>query len=205
MSARPKRGLGAKMAGGNPDPTRGREEDDFYPTPPLVTRAIVLAYPHLQGQTVWEPCAGDGAMADALLAGGVGRVVCSDINPRPRLGAPYRILQGDALAVRALPRVDAIITNPPFIIAERLIRHIMTLPNGPPQYVAMVLKGSYWHAATRKALFEEFPPTTVHPLRWRPDFKDLGGPTMEFQWSVWDAAEEPDSLTTYEPLDRPVL
>ena len=29
------------MAGGNPDEERGRAEDDFYPTPPEVTQALL--------------------------------------------------------------------------------------------------------------------------------------------------------------------
>lgn len=205
---RPKRGMGGKMAGGNPDPTRGRDPDEFYPTPPAVTRALFNHYQEkLSGSTVWEPCAGDGTMADTLLACGVRKVVCSDIKPRftyhrANPNPPYRIIQGDALKATTMPAVDAIITNPPFDIAADLIHHMLTLKGGPPQFLAMVLKATFWHARRRADLFERFPPTAVHPLRWRPDFKELGAPTMEIMWTVWDADEQ-DSLTTYEPFDHP--
>lgn len=209
-SPRPKSGMGAKFAGGNPDAARGRDPDEFYPTPPAVTRALFRHYhQHLEGATVWEPCAGDGAMADELLLCGAKRVVCSDTKPRsvsevrwPGGCSPYRIIKGDVLATKAMPAVDAIITNPPFDIAAGIIHHILTLPGGPPPFLALVLKATYWHSSRRGDLFDRFPPTAVHPLRWRPDFKNLGAPTMDIMWSVWDVRER-DSVTTYEPFDHP--
>lgn len=195
------RGLGSKMAGGNPDPARGRDPDEFYPTPPAVTRALYNAYtPHLEGAVVWEPCAGDGAMASTLLACGAKAVLCSDVKPRPT--AAHKIVALDVLKATRLPAVHAVVTNPPFDVAADIIHHILTLPGGPPQLLALVLKASYWHSARRAALYRKFPPTTIHPLRWRPDFKNLGAPTMEIMWCVWDA-QNAGMTTTYEPMDRP--
>ncbi len=209
---RPKRGMGGKMAGGNPDAARGRDPDDFYATPPNVTRALYAYYEEaLAGATVWEPCAGDGLMAETLIDCGVSRVVCSDLNPRTlRAHSPInRIVRGDVLATRSLPAVDAVITNPPFNIAEEIIHHILTLPGGPPPFLALVLKSTFWHAARRAELFEKFTPSAIHPLRWRPDFKNLGAPTMEIMWCVWtfEPGERPgssDLAPAYLPLDRPV-
>lgn len=199
MSARkmPKSGMGAKMAGGSPDPSRGRATDDFYATPDAVTRALAIEYADvLRGAAVWEPCAGDGAMMRTLLAEGVGKVVGSDINPQ----APG-IVKLDVFERTNLPLVQAVITNPPFFLAAEMIEHILGLVNGPPQLLAVVLKATFWHASSRFPLFRRHPPTTIHPLLWRPDFKNLGGPTMEIMWCVWERGNELE--TAYVPLPHP--
>lgn len=193
--------LGSKMAGGNPDPARGRDPDEFYPTPAAVTRALFREYrTHLEDAVVWEPCAGDGAMATTLLECGAKAVLCSDVKPRPSL--EHKIVQIDVLQAKRLPTCDAVVTNPPFDIAADIIHHILTRPNGPPQLLALVLKASYWHSARRAALYDRFTPTSIHPLRWRPDFKNLGAPTMEIMWCVWDERKR-GKPTLYEPMDRP--
>jgi hypothetical protein len=204
--SKPMRGMGAKMAGGNPNPARGRAPNDFYATPAPVTRALYRRYKDLlEGATVWEPCAGDGAMADTLLDSGVARVICTDLNPLParRANPPYgRIMASDALTLRKLPAgLDAVVTNPPFNIAAEFIHHMLAVEGGPPPLLAVVLKSTFWHARSRADLFDKHPPTAVHPLRWRPDFKNLGAPTMEIMWTVWLKGD--DFVTTYEPFDFP--
>src|SRR5438874_12973499 len=62
-------GLGAMMAGGNPDEERGRQKDDFYSTPLEVTQALMhylcRVDTTLLGRPtgIWEPCAGDLKMS----------------------------------------------------------------------------------------------------------------------------------------------
>ena len=200
MSNANTRGLGAKMAGGNPDPSRGREVDDFYATPTAVTRALYFQHKeHLEGATVWEPCAGDGAMVDELKRLGCGNVLASDINPRRD-----NIARMDVLDVNeaTAPVCDAIITNPPFFLAPTIIEKVWRLGAKRPKFFALVLKATFWHARTRYRTFEECRPTDVHPLLWRPDFKSLGSPTMDIIWCVWNF-EESDGTTLYEPLKHP--
>lgn len=204
-------GLGAKMAGGNPDPSRGRAVDDFYATPPAVTRALYLEHREsLEGATVWEPCAGDGAMVDELKRLGCRNVLASDINPRRDNIARLDILdvnEGNA------PRCDAVITNPPFFLAPTIIEKVMGFGAKRPRFFALVLKATFWHARSRYKLFEQYPPTDIHPLLWRPDFKSLGSPTMDIIWCVWDMrylddqgvpCSDPDqNMTFYQPLKHP--
>jgi hypothetical protein len=55
-----------------------RRERDDYPTPDWVTETVI---PHLKAMganTIWEPAAGEGSMADALLSAGF-RVVSTDL------------------------------------------------------------------------------------------------------------------------------
>lgn len=95
---------------------------------------------------------------------------------------------------------SAIVTNPPFKLAAEFIRRAHELKT---PVVAMLLKSQYWHAQSRAALFEEFPPSHVLALTWRPDFcfgQRGGAPTMECLWTVWT---EGDTETKYRILRKP--
>lgn len=159
----------------NNSTTNKRRELDYYPTPPDVTHAL-MRFLSLEQCRVWEPACGDGAMAKVLAEYGHD-VFASDIRE-----TGYG--QGGVDFMTATHECEAIITNPPFALSEAFIRH--SLPQA--ETVAMVLKSQYWHAAKRKALFEEYPPAYVLPLTWRPDFmggERGGAPTMEVHWTVW--------------------
>jgi hypothetical protein len=193
------------MNGGNPDPKRGRSEDDFYPTPDDVTVALMNRWgaDHIRGRYVLEPCAGDGAMSHTLARCGALSVTSSDIAPRPM--AEWRVKRIHTADVFSMtrwpPYLHACVTNPPFFLAARMIPHILGLEAGPPPFLALVLKATFWHAIRRYKLFRQHPPTAVHPLLWRPDFLKLGAPTMEVMWCVW--VQGVDAPTIYEPMERP--
>lgn len=191
-------GLGSMMAGGNPDPARGRSQDDFYPTPVEVTEALMRRWGKvIPPMPIWEPCAGNGVMLDVIQRHlPDASVLGTDIEPRRADIRPLDILatRGDG------GRFGAVITNPPFALAEPIIRHVFKLAPDLP-FMALVLKASYWHSSRRHALFQRHPPEVVHPLLWRPDFQGLGRPTMEIMWCVW--RKPTDGMTTYEPLPRP--
>ncbi len=105
----------------------------------------------------------------------------------------------DFLATRSAPDgCTAIVTNPPYKLAAEFIERALSfdLP-----FVAILLKSTFWHAKRRQGLFERRPPTHIHPLTWRPDFMNLGAPTMETMWCAWDAGLVGD-LPVYQPLHR---
>lgn len=165
--------------------TANRRALDFYPTPPDVTHALMQFMQDWRGMAIWEPAAGDGAMAYVLRLYGHS-VTESDIATGT-----------DFLAATVPGWVEAIITNPPFNLSEEFIRTALGIcPN-----VAMVFKSQFWHAQKRLALFREFPPTYVLPLTWRPDFAGGGAPTMEILWTVW--TNDGDGECRYVPLERP--
>jgi len=93
----------------------------------------------------------------------------------------------------------AIITNPPFFLAQEFIRHARSF--AVP--FAMILKSSFWHVANNQSLFTETGPSEVCPFSWRPNMApDRGNsPTMEFLWTIWDA--EPATHCEYYPLAKP--
>lgn len=162
---------------------------DYYPTPPDVTHAL-MRFLGLHPCTIWEPACGDGAMSDVLAQYGH-TVVSTDLRH-----TGYGEGGLDFLSVSR--ECDAIITNPPFDKSEDFIRHALR----QARMVAMLLKSQYWHARKRAALFDEYPPSYVLPLTWRPDFlcgERGGAPTMEVLWTVWVSG---DTDTKYRLLRR---
>lgn len=166
-------GLGAMMAGGNP--AEGREVDDYYPTPPEVTRALLRDF-NFGKRIILEPTGGDYRMAAEIEGAGYS-VIASDINPRdPRVWAR------DFFEIRETP-ATALITNPPFNLAKRFVEHGMGVLK--MEVMALLLKSTFWHASTRSKLFEKHPPAVINALTWRPDFKNQGAPTMDCSWFIW--------------------
>lgn len=205
-------GIGAKMAGGNPDPERGRAYHDYYDTPDDVTEALLLRYAHSMQDTLrtWEPCAGRGAMARLIKRAIPGTALfCSDIVTLPETPHGFAVHRVDLTtdAIDGLCRwADLIMTNPPFDIEPLIMERVLGGIDRRKTMVALLSKGTYWHAARRHGLFLNHPPTRVHPLLWRPDFEDLKrGPTMEVAWNVWERWPDgvPVPFTRYEPMPRP--
>ena len=97
-----------------------RSKGDYYITPP---EAVLPLLPHLGPQTLFfEPCAGNGALIEALLTHGHTCVGSMDLEPKSAF-----IPQGDALSLTpesfdAHIPVECIITNPPW---TRAIMHPM--------------------------------------------------------------------------------
>ena len=171
-----KGGLGAMMAGGNPQ--EERQTDDFYATPPEATQSLLAAYGPMMdhGATVHEPCCGDGLLAKQLEMDGF-TVIGTDINPRG---------YGTAADIFNLSRAlgDIVITNPPFTEAEKIIRHVLDVWQSP--ILILLLKSTFFHADGRISLFDKHRPARVYMLPWRLDFLGKGRPTMECSWFVWD-------------------
>lgn len=153
-----------------------------------VDQAAVLTEQHFQrslraaaaGGPVWEPCGRGGAIGGMLIEAGF-PVVATDLVADPA----HDVRQQDLLLTRrALSPV--VVTNPPFALAEAMIRHLLV--DLDVRWCALVLKATFWHASTRTPLYRQHPPRRVYALNWRPDFLDGGSPTMEVMWCVWDRA-----------------
>lgn len=184
--------MGRMIAGGVGD--RQRHEHDYYPTPPEATRALLRVEGprlHALGLPIWEPCGRGGAIIRELEAEGF-TVRGSDIVP----DSAHDVRELDLLrAETALAPVA--ITNPPFNIAAQII--VQLLDRLELDYLALLLKATYWHADTRAALFERFRPARIHALTWRPDFLGQGAPTMDCMWCVWDGRA---ATTEYNQLPK---
>ena len=172
-----------------------RNKTDFYETPADVTTALInfLEQHNMiaPGCLIWEPACGRGAMTRIMLDRGYA-IVGTDLYPK----------SDDLLSVDFLTadvKCNWIITNPPFSIADKFIRHALDLRRP----CALLLKSQFWHARRRLDLWREQPPDYVLPLTWRPDFlfgAKSGAPTMECMWTVW---ANRSGITQYIPLERP--
>lgn len=176
-----------------------REENDFYPTPANVTRAL-LAY---EGDrikrlgSVWEPACGDGAMTKEIEAFGL-PVFSSDLIDRGCPGAEIRSFYdySDAIA-------PGIITNPPYCEINardgngRWLKHCLFVG---AEYVALFLNWDWPAAAGHSRMLELFPISRVYVCRWKVDFTGSGSPPQRNAWFIWDKEWKQETVLRF--MDR---
>lgn len=172
-----------KIVGGNGK----RRPNDFYPTPPEVTKALIEFLEHRellkQGARIWECACGSGEMANVFRNSGY-EVTATDIQ------------SGTDFFTARDPNCDWIITNPPFNRSAQFIEKAASF--GKP--FAFLLKTQYWHSAKRLELYEEYTPAFILPLTWRPDFTGQGSSLMDMIWVVWLPGID---NAIYRPLKKP--
>ena len=157
-----------------------RHADDFYPTPPEGTEAL-LRVEAFEGP-IWEPACGDGAISKVLEARGH-TVISSDLVARG-YGE-----NGVDFLFEFKPRAPNIVTNPPFKLAVPFIERALTLTTGK---VAMLLRITALEGRERRRLFEASPLARVWVFTRRLTFQRGGGEVthgggmLAFAWFVWD-------------------
>lgn len=160
-----------------------REPHDFYPTPSEATRALlsVEAFPG----PIWEPAAGDGAIARVLIARGH-HVVSTDLIARGWGTAGVDFLS------QTENRARHIITNPPYGrgLADRFIRHALRLAHETEGSVAMLLDLASLAHPIRHGLYTRNPPANVYildELVCAPPGKTFRNSPAQtrFAWLVW--------------------
>ena len=133
-------------------------KDDLYGTPPEATRALLQAekLPH----RLWEPCAGRGAIVDVLRAAGH-EVLASDLVDYQQ---PTHFSRRDFLMERKAPDgCEAIVTNPPFKLAEEFVSHALDLC---PR-VIMLLRLAFYESERRSYILENCGLARIHVFRLR--------------------------------------
>lgn len=165
---------------------------DLYETPAWATAAL---FPHLPSSpnVIWEPAAGSGKMADALLEASekVITVLRTDIATGT-----------DFLACTDHQSADAIITNPPYELATEFIWHARTLMGPVDGFVAMLLRTDFDHAKTRADLFGACPHfakkvVLTRRIQWFEDSK--GSPSFNHAWFLWDWKHRGPPTLAYGP------
>jgi hypothetical protein len=172
---------GVAYAKAQTDDPANREKDDFYPTHPGATAAL-LSVEHF-GKTVWEPACGEGDISRVLIDAGY-EVVSHDLVDRG-----YGIARRDFLMERTLV-APAIVTNPPFKLALPFCQHAIDLG---ADKVAMFLRLAFLEGIERKAFFERYTPARIWVMsrrvpmqRGRLSQKGDGHGVMAFAWFVWE-------------------
>lgn len=150
-----------------------RHADDFYATPPEVTRLIL---PHVTlGANPLDPCAGDGAILRELGGHAWGIEIDTARAASCRAGG-FLVHEADALEMATREtwgRPSAVITNPPFSLAMDFVGVALMECEGE---VVMLLRLAFLESKTRAAFHREHPadvfvlserPSFVEHLRWK--------------------------------------
>lgn len=171
---------------------------DFFPTPAWATRALmeyVIAQQWFQGETCWEPAAGQGHMS-RVLAEYFDNVYATDIHEHGiALDAVRDFLDNGSLFEAPSERHDWIISNPPFNLASEFVKRAWALSNVG---VAMLVRTSWAESIARyEELFRDMPPSIwavfterVPMLKGRVDAK--ASSATSYSWVVWKKNENFD-------------
>lgn len=169
---------------GNGRATYDERGDDLYETPPEAVRSL-LAFEGLP-RRIWEPACGPGAIVRVLRAAGHD-VFASDLVDyawgQDRSGWDFLFPASDA------PEVDAIVTNPPFKLAEEFVAK--ALERAP--LVVMLLRLAFIESERRSPILDNGNLARVYayrkrlPMMHRKGWEGRKGNSgMAFAWFVWD-------------------
>ena len=112
-----------------------RLELEQYETPAPLVVALADRLPHLLKTTVFEPCAGDLAIARFFP-----NVFTNDIDPKCKTDTHLDMTLRDDWFFKGIPALDWVITNPPFSLAEAILPLAWTYCESG---MAMLLRLSY--------------------------------------------------------------
>lgn len=166
-----------------------RKERDLYETPGWATFALM---PHIPSriETVWEPAKGGDKMLVSLCdARKFREVYGTDINT------------GHDFLAQPQSAQQAIITNPPYVLAREFIEHALNLTE-PHGFVSMLLRTDFDHAKSRAPLFAAHPAfakklVLTKRIKWFEDSK--GSPSFNHAWFLWDWQHAGPPTLAYGP------
>lgn len=170
-----------------------RDHLDRYYTPDDVARALVPLVPLSSGETVWEPHAGGGAFARAMLDHtSRSTIYISDIDPDAPgldLADRKRVLHAGGCGVRdALdgPPLglypDWIVGNPPF---KGIEGHIEMALDHAHVGAAFLARLAILESSKRINLWRRNPATDVYVLAQRPSFTGGGTDSAAYGFFIW--------------------
>ena len=152
-----------------------RSNHDHYETP-RYTLMSLLAH-HQIKYPVLEPCAGWGSIANILKSNG--EVVTNDIDSDMPCDYNFNYLRWGPSN-----EFETILTNPPFNIAESIIKKSLQDCN-PGNEVIMLLRLDFLGTEKRRLFWKDHPPKQIYALSKRPRFV-RGGDSNEYGWYVWE-------------------
>jgi hypothetical protein len=168
----------------NPGRRLAARGDDLYETPIEAVYAL-LGVERLP-DSIWEPCCGSGAIVKVLREAGL-RVHATDLVDH---GCPASESAIDFLLEHRMPDgVEAIVTNPPYKLADQFVAHALRLV---PR-VIMLLRLAFLESERRSPILDGGNLARVHVFKNRlPMMHRAGwaGPratsSIPFAWFCWD-------------------
>ena len=136
---------------------RKRIANEFYPTPPEATRAL-LSVETFEG-SIWEPACGEGAIASVLKEAGH-KVVATDL-----VDYGFGVSSIDFLK-ELRPRAKHIVTNPPYGsgLADAFAEKALAFAAETDGTVAMLLNMSSLSHRRRTAWWKQKPPARLYAI-----------------------------------------
>ena len=164
-----------------------RKENDLYQTEPWATEALIKLFP-VSDYICWEPSAGNHLIADVLLDNGAEKVWTSDIARYDRdHDFSFDFINGK---YGGIPRLDAIITNPPYGKGNRdAVKYAEKCLSIHSGFIALLLTAKFDFGKTRLHLFRDNPRflgkiTLIDRIQWFPG--EMSG-TEDHAWYIWDS------------------
>ncbi len=162
-----------------------RLPNEFYPTPPEATRAL-LSVETFDGD-IWEPACGDGRIAKVLTAQGHA-VTSTDLHDYGYGETGIDFLK------QQISRARHIVTNPPYGrgLADRFVSRALTLTRQTGGKVAMLLNMASLSHPRRTVTWQQTPPARIYAIDdivcWP---EDRYGPAPRYftkhryVWAIW--------------------
>lgn len=166
-----------------------RRTNELYETEAWATEAL-LRFVSIDGKTVWEPAAGNHAIADVLRRHGA-EVVTSDIATYDRRHDATIDFLEKRFSYKN-PKHNAIITNPPYGKGNRdAVRFAELALERCSGLVALLLTAKFDFGKTRVRLFRDNPRfvgkvALLDRIQWFPG--DTTG-TEDHAWYIWHPAD----------------
>lgn len=167
-----------------------RRSNDYYPTPPIATEALIHHYKDIIPKRIWEPCCGRGWMSKVLIDHGYD-VYSSDLYTYDNCVIPNIEFDKDFLSSDIEESIEGIITNPPYSknFAEKLI--IKSLKS--VKFIAILQRLFFLESAKRYELFITTRPDVLvfsnrinfaNESNYNNRKLQIGG-MMAFAWFIW--------------------
>lgn len=188
-----------------------RRPNDWYATPAWCVEALLRVWQPVRERCfALEPCAGDGAIVDA-----VDHYYLSTLDPHRVSWDAYDIapqLQDspggtfidtfDFLSVEPRSCYEFIITNPPYSIAQEIVEHALKFKGAD---VVMLLRLNFLASAKRAHWLRQRCPD-VYVLPNRPSFTGDGvTDSIDYAWFIWPhgrAEFETGKVRVLEPVPK---
>lgn len=148
-------------------PKEKRREYDVYETPKWAVKALLDLVPIRQDWKYLEPCRASGRFYEELPIG----------------SAWGEIREGVDYLSTAYSRVDCIITNPPYSLAQEFVEKA----HDDADVIIMLLRVGFLESMRRSEFWEKFPLDHLITLSKRPSFTDDGKTDgAGYAYFVWD-------------------
>lgn len=181
--------MSAGLNTGNAKAALAERGDDLYETPAVATEALLRA--ESLPEIIWEPACGPGSIVRTLRGAGH-KVYATDLVD---YGCPDSESRIDFLMEQNAPTyIGAIVTNPPFKLANQFVAHGLTLA---PK-VIMLLRLAFLEGTGRSPIMDGGALARVHVFKNRLPMMHRAGrgtmvaktnsSAMAFAWFVWDRA-----------------